>query len=53
MLSELQDVYTRDRKSVGHTMMSQILKPKLEGLDLKARPKSFQRVVCRCSRQTA
>lgn len=31
MLSELQDVYMRDRKSVGHTMM-----PKLEGLDLKA-----------------
>jgi len=29
-LSELQDVYVRDRKSVGHTRMSRILEPKLE-----------------------
>lgn len=41
MLNELQDVYKRDRRSVRHTMVSQILEPKLDGLDLKARPKSL------------
>ena len=51
MLSELHNLYTRDRKSVGQTMMSQILEAKIEALDLEAKPKSFQRVVCCCNRQ--